>query len=229
LSDISIASAPPGESPAMAVNLPRAEDVLESLTRVVEPTYGINIVDLGLVYGIEVVDDVATVQMTLTSPDSPARSTLPAAIDVILRRRHAGLTQVNVEFVWEPAWREDFMTGEGERQLDAPIWPTDPAGNGPATADDVRESLKLVIDPEIALNIVDLGLVYGVDVDDAGVRIVMTLTTRGCPLHATIEAAIERVLETRHPDLPEIDVELVWEPPWDTDRISMAGRQQLGW
>lgn len=211
----------------MTATNPRAEDILESLTRVIDPEYGINIVDLGLVYGIEVAHGVATVQMTLTTPDVPHRDDLLAAIHDTLRRRHAGLDEIVVDVVFEPEWRPDFITEAGEMQLRHPVRPG--TGDGDITADDVISSLKLVLDPEVGINIVDLGLIYGVTVLDRHVHIEMTLTTPGCPLHATIEQAVRRVLETQHPGIVDIQLELVWEPAWDVECITPEGRAELGW
>lgn len=205
----------------------RAEDILESLTRVVDPEYGINIVDLGIVYGIELAHGVATIQMTMTAPDVPHRNELVATIHDTLRRRHAGLDEIIVDVVFEPEWRPDFITEAGEMQLRHPVQPGERGGD--LTADDVIASLKLVLDPEVGINIVDLGLIYGVTVRGTDVHIEMTLTTPGCPLHATIEQAVRRVLETRHPDVGTIDLELVWEPAWDVDKITPEGRAELGW
>lgn len=208
----------------------RAEDVLESLTRVIDPAYGINIYDLGLVYGIEVNHGVATVQMTLTSPDSPSRGTIVADIHEVLKKRHSALDDVVIDFVWEPEWRDDFITEEGRQQmLTAPLTRVTDEDATPPTKDEVLDSLMFVIDPEVGINIVDLGLVYDVAIAGTAVHIEMTLTTPGCPLHATIEAAVHRTLETRHPQLSDINLELVWDPPWDTDMITASGKSQLGW
>ncbi len=205
----------------------RAEDILESLTRVIDPGYGVNIVDLGLVYGIEVAQGVVTVQMTLTAPDVPHRNDVIASIHDTLRRRHVEVDEVIVDIVSEPEWRPDFITEAGEMQLRHPVQPGTAAGE--ITPDDVVQSLKLVLDPEVGINIVDLGLIYGVTVRGTDVHIEMTLTTPGCPLHATIEQAVRRVLETRHPNVGDIEVELVWEPAWDVDKITPEGRAELGW
>lgn len=205
----------------------RAEDVLESLTRVIDPGYGINIVDLGIVYGIEVAHGVATIRMTLTAPDVPHRDGLIASIHETLRRRHAGLHEVVVDIVDEPSWRPDFITEAGEMQLRHPVQPG--TIDSALTADDVVDSLKLVLDPEVGINIVDLGLIYGVTVLDRHVHVEMTLTSPGCPLHESIEQAVRRVIETRHPGVVDIQLELVWEPAWDVERITPEGRAELGW
>ena len=97
------------------------------------------------------------------------------------------------------------------------------------TAEHLLESLMEVIDPEVGINIVDLGLVYGVELDQGHATVTMTLTTPGCPLHASIEAAVRRALHTRHPELAGITLDLVWDPRWSVEFISAAGREQLGW
>lgn len=207
----------------------RAEDILESLTRVIDPAFGVNIVDLGIVYGIELAHGVATIQTTMTAPDSPSRDDIIASIHETLRRRHPELDEIVVDVVSEPEWREDFITETGQMQLRHPVRPGDASADAVLTEDDVIQSLKLVLDPEVGVNLVDLGLIYGVRVAGSAVHITMTLTTPGCPLHESIHEAVNRVLETRHPGITDIQVELVWEPAWDVDKITPAGKAELGW
>lgn len=207
----------------------RAEDILESLTRVVDPNYGINIVDLGAVYGIEVDHGRVRIEMAATSLDAPWHANILDEIEEVLRRRHAGISDIIVDVVSEPEWREDFITDAGRMQMRHPVRPAATSSAGGPTSADVVESLMLVLDPEVGINIVDLGLIYGVTVLDGMVHIRMTLTTPGCPLHDSIEAAVRRVLETRHPEIRDIEIELVWEPAWDVDKITPAGRAELGW
>lgn len=93
----------------------------------------------------------------------------------------------------------------------------------------VLEALENVIDPELGINIVDLGLVYSVRISpDARVEITMTLTTPGCPLHASFAHEIERVLWQSIPDLAGVDIQLVWDPPWNPIMISPRGLALLG-
>ena len=93
----------------------------------------------------------------------------------------------------------------------------------------VRGLLRTVIDPELGVNIVDLGLVYEIATDDGGtVTIEMTLTTPGCPLGGFLEDQIRACL-TALPQVREVRVELVWEPPWEPQAMSDAAREQLGW
>lgn len=97
------------------------------------------------------------------------------------------------------------------------------------TEEVVYAAIKAVIDPELGLNIVDLGLIYSVDIQgDCRIAITMTLTTPGCPLHASFAQEIERVLWQSIPDLTGVFVELVWDPPWNPMMISPEGRALLG-
>ena len=93
---------------------------------------------------------------------------------------------------------------------------------------EIAELLKTVIDPEVAVNIVDLGLIYEIDYneEEKSIRIIMTLSTRGCPLGDTIMQNVEVVLEANYPGY-KIDVELVWEPMWSPEMITDAGKQAI--
>jgi metal-sulfur cluster biosynthetic enzyme len=93
----------------------------------------------------------------------------------------------------------------------------------------VLEALKEVIDPELGINVVDLGLIYEVDIEGANVSVTMTLTTPGCPLHESIGAAVREALDAYIPGIGEVAVNLVWDPPWTPDRLSEEGRLALGW
>lgn len=93
----------------------------------------------------------------------------------------------------------------------------------------VLSALKQVLDPEIGLNVVDLGLIYAVDCEPGGdVAVTMTLTTPGCPLHDAIDQAVQRALG-RLPGVGAVRVDLVWTPPWSPEMITEAGRAALGW
>lgn len=94
--------------------------------------------------------------------------------------------------------------------------------------DEVYAALAQVIDPEIGINIVDLGLVYDAEVDAAGgIDVRMTLTIQGCPMHDTIQADATRILQTL-PWATRCKVELTFDPPWTPDRISPRARLLLG-
>ncbi|MFC7393109.1 metal-sulfur cluster assembly factor [Scopulibacillus cellulosilyticus] len=90
------------------------------------------------------------------------------------------------------------------------------------------EALEEVIDPELGIDIVNLGLVYGVDIDENGdVLVTMTLTAMGCPLAATIQHEIKTVLSTLE-GINEVDVNIVWNPPWTKDKMSRYAKIALG-
>lgn len=93
--------------------------------------------------------------------------------------------------------------------------------------EDVLAALQTVYDPELGLDIVNLGLIYAVLIQDHTVHIVMTLTTPGCPLHDSIRVGAEQVL-ARLPGVEQITVELTWNPPWQPGRMSRAARAALG-
>lgn len=95
------------------------------------------------------------------------------------------------------------------------------------TEEQVVEALKNCYDPEIPINIVDLGLIYDIRINDGQVKVRMTLTARGCPMHSAItECALEHLKAI--PGVKDAEVELVWEPPWSRDMISEEGKKALG-
>ena len=92
----------------------------------------------------------------------------------------------------------------------------------------VREALREVIDPELGENLVDLGLVYGIHIQGASVEVDLTLTTPGCPLHASLHAAAQRAIRTMVPGVDEVTVTLVFDPRWTPDLMSPAAKRRLG-
>lgn len=97
-----------------------------------------------------------------------------------------------------------------------------------ALEESVMGALENVIDPELSIDIVNLGLVYGVDVDEEGVcKVTITLTSMGCPLAGQIEEDIKRVLADL-PEIKETKVEIVWSPPWSKDKMSRYAKIALG-
>ena len=94
-------------------------------------------------------------------------------------------------------------------------------------ANQVLESLKSVIDPELGINIISLGLVYRISVDAGNVDVLMTLTVPGCPMHDTITQDVKNTVGSL-PWAREVRTELTFDPPWSTERLSPEARQQLG-
>ena len=99
----------------------------------------------------------------------------------------------------------------------------------PPSEERVREALKQVIDPELGINVVDLGLVYDVEVNDQGdVRIEYTLTTMGCPIGPLIEHQMESFLAPV-PGVREVEAEMVLRPPWSPEMMSEEAKAALGY
>lgn len=94
--------------------------------------------------------------------------------------------------------------------------------------DSIINALQLVVDPEIGIDIVNLGLVYDLDLDEEGnLTVTMTLTSMGCPLAGTIVSQVKAAVE----DIPEVkntEVNIVWDPPWTKDRMSRYAKIALG-
>ncbi|MBI2852801.1 MAG: DUF59 domain-containing protein [Chloroflexi bacterium] len=95
------------------------------------------------------------------------------------------------------------------------------------TREEVIEALKDCYDPEIPVNIVDLGLIYDVETEGDRVHVEMTLTAPGCPLHESISRDVrERLLKIE--GVSDAEVEMVWDPPWTYDRMSQEAKEALG-
>lgn len=90
----------------------------------------------------------------------------------------------------------------------------------------IEASLQKCMDPEVPLNIVEMGLIYGIDVDDDNVDIKMTMTTRGCPLHDTLVQDVTRYAK-KVSGVKNVNVEIVWDPPWTMDRMTQDARDKI--
>jgi len=93
---------------------------------------------------------------------------------------------------------------------------------------DILDCLLEVMDPEVGLSVVDLGLVYRAVRGDDGIEVDLTLTTRACPLGGMIVEDARERLSRRFQDVPKVTVNLVWSPPWNPDRITDRGLELLG-
>jgi metal-sulfur cluster biosynthetic enzyme len=92
--------------------------------------------------------------------------------------------------------------------------------------EEIRSALRGVIDPELGINIVDLGLVYDIAVNGNVIAVEMTMTTPSCPLGEYLTDSVERALSLSFPHMP-ICIEMVWEPAWTPEMISEQGRKEL--
>ena len=122
---------------------------------------------------------------------------------------------------------EQQIPAEGASAAAAEAKPADAAPEAAPSADQVKLALRKVKDPELNLNIIDLGLVYEVRVDDAVVAIDMTLTSPGCPAGPQIMTDIERVVRAM-PGVDDVVLNLIWTPFWTPDRIEPRVRAYMG-
>ncbi|MGA2658330.1 MAG: metal-sulfur cluster assembly factor [Verrucomicrobiota bacterium] len=97
----------------------------------------------------------------------------------------------------------------------------------PLTDELLLETLRQVIDPELGVNIVDLGLVYSVSSAAGRLRVAMTLTTPGCPMHDSIAEGVKNILLALD-GVAGVEVEVVWDPPWHPSMMTEAGRAMTG-
>lgn len=96
-------------------------------------------------------------------------------------------------------------------------------------SNDILDVLHNVIDPELGINIVDLGLVYKAEIRDGHAHVVLTMTTAACPLGESIAEEAQRAIRQSVPGVTAVSVDLVWEPPWQPSMMSAAARERLGW
>jgi FeS assembly SUF system protein len=159
--------------------------------------------------------------------DTPQERPRPLHLGVV---SPAGkVEQLRKEFATDPAGTSPGAkklndTNVIDRALDATKTPQQKA-----IEEKVIEALRLVYDPEIPVNVYDLGLIYAIDVAPADnrVHVKMTLTAPGCPVAGSIVAEVESRVENID-EVPGATVELVWDPPWSKDRMSEAALLELG-
>ncbi len=93
----------------------------------------------------------------------------------------------------------------------------------------IRAALREVIDPEVGMNVVDLGLIYGIEVAENHVRVSMTMTTPACPMGSYLTDRVREVVQQAWPEAGDVEVDLVWDPPWDPHMMSDHARRHFGW
>ena len=97
------------------------------------------------------------------------------------------------------------------------------------TTEEITEALKQVYDPELSVNVVDLGLVYGTEIDEDGnVRVTMTLTSPGCPIGPMVGEMVQDALAPLD-GVKQVDVDVVWTPPWRPEMMSEDAKLELGY
>lgn len=105
---------------------------------------------------------------------------------------------------------------------------TEAAANMP-TEEAIRAALRNVIDPEVGMNVVDLGLVYGIEIAPGRVRVALTMTTPACPMGSMITEDAREAIRGIAPEGADIVVDLVWDPPWSPARMSESAKRHFGW
>ena len=119
----------------------------------------------------------------------------------------------------------DDFANEGPQE-DKPPYPYE----GPeALRLPILDALTKVVDPEVAMSIVDVGLIYGVTVDAEKVHVLITMTSAACPVTDVIVDEVEGELDRIAPPELLVHVELVWDPPWTMERMSPRARRFMGW
>ena len=132
---------------------------------------------------------------------------------------------------WQAPVASEHADGAQERVTDhqppAPAEPTRPEGGAAPTVDDVMDALSNVIDPELGLDFVELGLIYGVEVQAGDVHVTFTLTTPGCPIGPHVTEQIEEFVGELD-GVRNVTSEMVFTPPWSPERMSEDAKFALG-
>jgi len=99
----------------------------------------------------------------------------------------------------------------------------------PIAREQIVAALQTVLDPEVGIDVIELGLVYGIAVIDGGVRLDMTMTSAACPLNSYFQEAVEWAIRSRIPQATAVELHWVWQPSWDPAMMSPEARRQMGW
>jgi len=118
-----------------------------------------------------------------------------------------------------------MSTGESRGRPEAPY----PYVGPDELREPIEQALRRVVDPEVAMTIVDVGLVYGVGVSDQTVSVTKTMTLAACPVADVIVEDVESELNRVVPEDLKIHVELVWQPPWTAERMRARAQAFMGW
>ena len=97
------------------------------------------------------------------------------------------------------------------------------------TGQEIVAALRAVLDPEVGINVVDLGLVYGIKVSGRDMRVIMTMTSQACPLNSYFRQAVETAIRKYIPEAMEVDIEMIWQPEWSSAMMSEEARRLMGW
>src|SRR5690606_3633858 len=127
---------------------------------------------------------------------------------------------------WPTETDEEFATKHDDEGQVQPFADAEVDEHGQATSAACFQAMKAVLDPEIGINVVDLGLVYDITVEEGIAQVLMTLTSMGCPLTELLHQQATLVL-SRLPGIKDVEVEFTFSPPWSTDMMSEEARLEL--
>jgi metal-sulfur cluster biosynthetic enzyme len=99
----------------------------------------------------------------------------------------------------------------------------------PIAKEQIINALREVMDPEVGINVVDLGLVYAIEIQSCDIRVLMTMTSPACPLSSYLEESAEQAIRARVPEVMAVEITTVWQPVWDPSMMSLDARRQMGW
>ena len=123
--------------------------------------------------------------------------------------------------------RDDSASVDTSDQTPESTDPLSTAADTELTQESVLKALSEVYDPEIPIDIVNLGLIYGVDIEGSHVNITMTMTAPGCPASTQI-AGESKIIVEEMPGVESVDIQIVWDPPWDPSKMSEEAQQSMG-
>lgn len=149
----------------------------------------------------------------------------------ITHRLGGNFTVMTLQGMYRIAAKDADALGETEKESEQNSQ-TDPHPSEPVGVDEIKENLKTVFDPEIPVNVVDLGLIYRIEIEERKDKkrfavVDLTLTAPGCGMGPVIAEDVKgKILEL--PGIDDAEVEIVWDPPWTQDLISEEGKMELG-
>jgi FeS assembly SUF system protein len=188
------------------------EQVREALQRVTDFDRGADVVSLGMVSEIAVGENGVFVTLQVDPKEAPGKEPLRVACERTLRNV-LGIERVTA-----------VLTAHRSGET------AEPEGGEAQTAEArIIEGLHTVYDPEIPVDLYELGLIYDIRItDDNRVEIDMTLTAPGCPVAEILPVEVESAVRSHYPEASDVEVRVVWDPPWTPDRMSEVARLELG-
>ena len=188
------------------------KEVVKALETVTDFDLGGDVVSLGMISGLVIEDGGVRFVIEVDPGDGAIKEPLRAACEGAVRALE-GVASVTA-----------ILTAHREAPAaEAAVPDEDDLKAG------VIEALRTVYDPEIPVDIYELGLVYRIDIDpERNIYIEMTLTAPGCPVAGTLPGEVEESVRKAVPEANEVRVELVWDPPWTMDRMTEAARLEMG-